>query len=84
MGVWPEERLAIGLRVVRAILRNGTERRGMLAVRLLHERGFGVTEVQGHSCEDVVEILDLMVERRHVPEVVQLLCQVDLIVIPQE
>lgn len=77
VGVWLEERFAIGLRVVRAIFRNGTERRGALAARLLRERGFGVTEVQGRGREDVVEILDLIVERRHVPEVVQLLRQVD-------
>lgn len=76
VGVWLEECFAVGLRVVRAIFRNGSERRGALAAQLLRERGYGVTEVQGRGHKDVVEILDLVVERRHVPEVVQLLRQV--------
>jgi len=77
VGVWLEEWLAIGLRVVRAIFRNGSAHRGVQAAQLLRERGFGVTEVQGRGLEDVVEILELVVERRNVPEVIQLLRQVD-------
>ncbi len=77
VGVWLEERFAVGLRVVRAIFRNGSEQRGARAAQLLREHGYGVTEVQGRGREDAVEILDLIVARRHVAEVTQLLRQVD-------
>ena len=65
-GMVLEERLAIGTLVVRAFL----PKEGAALVKNLHNRGYGVTYVDGHGVNGPVQVIYTIVMRRELPEVV--------------
>lgn len=67
VGMWIEGKLAFGLAIVRVISKHG----GVEVAEALREKGFGVTEFAGHGRDGTVEILDTVVKRRHIPEVLR-------------
>lgn len=70
VGLWIEEKLAIGLSSVRIISTHG----GVELAEALRARGFGVTEFTGQGRDGRVEIVYTVLRRRQVPE---LLAEVD-------
>jgi uncharacterized protein YebE (UPF0316 family) len=67
VGLWVEEKLAFGLAVVRIMSRHG----GVELADALRERGFGVTEYAGHGRDGRVEVVDTVVKRRRIKEVLR-------------
>jgi len=65
VGLWLEGKLAYGLAVVRVFSRHG----GVELAEALREKGFGVTEIAGQGRDGMVEIIDTVVKRRHVAEI---------------
>lgn len=65
IGLTIEERLAIGLAVVRVTSRHV----GVELAEALRAMGFGVTETAGHGREGTVEIVSTVVRRRDLPKV---------------
>lgn len=81
VGVWLEGRFALGMHAIRAICRSQRLDGGLtsgreLAARL-REEGFAVTEVEGRGLHSEVEILMIVVPRRRVPYVVDIIQQHD-------
>ncbi|NBC18039.1 MAG: DUF2179 domain-containing protein [Bacteroidetes bacterium] len=75
VGIWLENRFALGVNVVRAVCPAPTE--ANLEVRsptadALREAGFAVTEIGGRGREQSVTILDVVVPRRRVNVVLDL------------
>jgi uncharacterized protein YebE (UPF0316 family) len=68
VGLWVEERLALGLATVRIISEHG----GVEAADALREAGFGVTEFAGQGREGVVEVVFTAVRRAEVPQILRL------------
>lgn len=66
VGMWLENKLALGVCSVRAFSRDPQNE----LVRELRERGFGVTEQQGRGRDGAVDILHAVVRRRDVRDVV--------------
>lgn len=78
IGVTLEARVALGVNVVRAVFRgtpygNG----GTVAAERLRESGFAVTEMPGRGRESEVAILDVVVRRKNVPDVLNIVEQAD-------
>lgn len=77
VGVWVEEHFAMGTNVVRAVCRNEQGKRenakgaGHAAATALRDRGFAVTEIKGHGREHPVDILNIVAQRKQVPEVIE-------------
>lgn len=67
VGLWLEERLAMGLASVQIISRFG----GVELADGLRERGFGVTEFIGQGREGRVEVIQTVVRRRHIEDVME-------------
>lgn len=67
LGVWLEEKLALGLSTVQAICRDS----GEAVASSLRERGHGVTSVRGEGREGSVDIVSTVVRRRNVPRVIE-------------
>ncbi len=67
VGLWLEEKLAIGMAVVRVVSRYG----GVELAEALREKGFGVTEYAGQGRDGVVEIVDTVVRRREITSVLR-------------
>src|SRR5690625_4282094 len=67
VGMWVEGKLAFGLAIIRVISKHG----GVEVAEALREKGFGVTEFAGHGRDGNVEIVDTVVKRRRIPEVLQ-------------
>lgn len=67
VGMWLEEKLALGTATVQAFCRDPRPDVG----RALREAGFGVTEVEGEGLEGRVDIISTVVRRRQVPRVLQ-------------
>ncbi len=79
-GLWLEEKLAFGLSVVRAVCKNEPSPIGLpgeVVAQKLREQGFAVTEVPGKGRDGTVDILNIVVPRKLVPEVIQLIEQYD-------
>jgi uncharacterized protein YebE (UPF0316 family) len=77
VGVWLESRFALGTNVVQAICRtdqlpDGTTSGRRTAGRL-REEGFAVTEVEGRGLHSNVEILNVVVPRKRVPVVMDII-----------
>ena len=68
-GMVIEERLAIGTLVVRAFL----SKDGATLVKNLHNRGYGVTYVDGHGANGPVQVIYTIVMRRELPDVVDII-----------
>lgn len=74
VGVSLEGRFALGINVVRAVFRGAPlSSTGPAAARLLRERGYAVTEMPGRGRESDVDILNIVVQRKKVPDVLQIL-----------
>lgn len=77
VGIWLEGFFALGLSAVRAVCRpdeaGAEESSAAEAARAVREAGFAVTELEGHGRDGNVRILNLVVPRKRVPEVVRLL-----------
>ncbi len=69
VGMLIEDRLAIGSLVVRCILPAG----GDEVMRLLHESGFGATEVDGQGANGPVKLIYVALKRKHLKEVTQII-----------
>ncbi|HEX7118305.1 MAG TPA: DUF2179 domain-containing protein [Longimicrobiales bacterium] len=67
VGLWLEEKLAIGMAVIRVVSRYG----GVELAEALREKGFGVTEFAGQGRDGTVEIVDTVVRRREVGAVLR-------------
>lgn len=65
VGLWFEEKMALGLSTVRIISRHG----GVELAEALRDMGFGVTEFAGHGREGLVEVVYTVCKRRQVPRV---------------
>jgi uncharacterized protein YebE (UPF0316 family) len=65
VGMWIEGKLAFGMAIVRIMSKHG----GVEVAEALREKGFGVTEFAGHGRDGGVEIVDTVIKRRHIPDV---------------
>lgn len=65
IGLWLEEKLALGLATFNIISRQG----GVEIAQGLRDRGFGVTEFLGQGREGSVEMVNTVVRRRQVRDV---------------
>ncbi len=78
VGVWLEGRFALGMNVVRAVFRGDPlGNAGPVAASVLREQGYAVTEMPGRGKESAVDILNIVVPRRRVPEVLRTLQEQD-------
>jgi uncharacterized protein YebE (UPF0316 family) len=68
-GMVMEEKLAIGTLVVRAFL----PKEGTALVKNLHEKGYGVTHVDGYGANGPVKVIYTIVLRKELPEVVDII-----------
>lgn len=68
VGLWIEEKLAIGLATVRIVSRFG----GVELAEALREVGHGVTEFLGQGREGRVEFIYTVVKRREVPRILSI------------
>ena len=73
VGITIERAVAYGLALVRIISRHG----GVEIAHALRERGYGVTEIGGFGREGSVEILNSVVHRSHLDEVMRIVDQYD-------
>lgn len=62
VGLWIEERLALGLATIQVISREG----GVEVAEALREMGFGVTEFAGQGREGRVEVVQTVIRRRQI------------------
>ena len=67
VGLWLEEKLAFGLASIQVISQHG----GVELAEALRERGFGVTEFAGQGREGRVEVIQTVVLRRQIRDVIQ-------------
>jgi uncharacterized protein YebE (UPF0316 family) len=68
VGIWIEDRLALGTLVVRIIARQD----GEALMTALHDAGFGVTGVDGEGTTGPVKILYTIIKRKHLNQVRQI------------
>lgn len=68
VGLWLEERLAVGLASVQVMARTG----GVELAEALREVGFGVTEFLGQGREGRVEVVHTVVRRRQLDDVLRI------------
>jgi len=69
VGLWLEDRMALGTLVLRVIVPQDGE---TLAQRL-HEAGFGVTSVDGRGATEAVKLIYTVVKRRHAHQVMAII-----------
>lgn len=68
VGLWVEERLALGLATVRIISEHG----GVEMADALRDQGFGVTEFAGQGREGLVEVVYTVARRADVRRILQI------------
>ena len=73
VGITIERLVAYGLSAVRIVSRHG----GVEIAEALRERGYGVTEMAGFGREGRVEIINSVVQRAHLDEVMQIVDRFD-------
>ena len=73
VGMWIEERLAIGFTHIQII----SSRRGAVIAEKLREAGFGVTEVSARGKDGMVSLLNLSVRRKQMLEVENIVNEYD-------
>lgn len=69
VGLWIEERMALGLATVRTMVREG----GAAVAAALREEGYGVTELVGQGREGPVEVLYSVLRRRRVKRALEVI-----------
>lgn len=72
LGVMLENKLAIGTACIQAVIDEDKKDELCTALR---ERGFGVTIIEGHGMERVVDVLMIFLKRKCVPEAIELIRQ---------
>ena len=73
IGMWLEEKLAMGMLTLRIFaVREGPDLSKRLAAA-----GFGVTTLPGHGAESQVEVLFVIIQRRNLNQVVQIIREVN-------
>lgn len=82
VGVWLEQRFALGVNVVHAVIRRtepgrAKDPRAVTAATHLRGDGYAVTELEGLGLQSSVDILNIVVARRNVPNVVEIIRQSD-------
>lgn len=81
VGVWLEGRFALGVNVVRAVIRRpkgeNKAASAVRAARLLRSEGFAVTEMEGRGLRSYVDILNVVAARRSVPHVIRIIREQD-------
>lgn len=73
VGMWIEERLALGFTNIQII----SSRRGAVMAEKLRENGFGVTEIPARGKDGMVSMLSLSVRRKQVVEVEKVVNECD-------
>ncbi len=69
VGMWLEDRLAIGTFILRVIVpEHGNE-----LLKKIHAAGFGVTSVDGNGSSGPVQLIYTIVKRRHVNQVLKII-----------
>jgi uncharacterized protein YebE (UPF0316 family) len=63
VGLWLEEKMALGLSAVRVMSRHG----GVEIAEALREQGFGVTEFPAQGRDGRMEVVYAVLQRRHLP-----------------
>ncbi len=82
VGLWIEERMALGLATVRTMVRE----RGAAVAAALREEGYGVTELVGQGREGPVEVLYSVHRRRRVKralEVIEAMAPASFVVVDE-
>ncbi|NJC96578.1 MAG: DUF2179 domain-containing protein [Anaerolineae bacterium] len=69
VGMWMEDRLALGTFVLRVIVQEN----GELLAQTIHEAGFGVTTIDGLGSAGPVKVVYTIVKRRHVNQVLSII-----------
>lgn len=74
VGIWIENRLAIGTLILRTILPDeGTQATGLAAI--LHQAGYGVTRVSGEGANGPVQLIYTVIRRKDLQQVSALIRQ---------
>jgi uncharacterized protein YebE (UPF0316 family) len=73
IGITIEGALAYGLSTMRVV----SQHSGVEIAEALRERGYGVTEIPGYGREGRVEIVNSVVQRQHLEEVMRIVEQLD-------
>ncbi len=73
IGLWLEEKLAIGMVAVRVFLKKDSD----LLVQKLQDTGFGVTRLRGMGTQGASDIIYTLIKRRSMSEVIDLIHQVN-------
>jgi uncharacterized protein YebE (UPF0316 family) len=73
VGMWIEERLALGFTNIQII----SSRRGVAMAQKLRENGFGVTEIPARGKDGMVSMLSLSVRRKQVLDVEKIVNECD-------
>ena len=73
VGVWIEERLALGFTHIQII----SPRRGAILSQRLREDGFAVTEIPARGKDGTVSMLDLSVRRNQVTDIEKIINECD-------
>ena len=71
VGMYIEDRLAIGTQVMRIIIPNGAE----ALTQNLHDAGYGVTQVDGQGANGPVKLIYTVVKRKDIPLVLGIIHQ---------
>lgn len=77
VGVWLENRLAMGTSAIRAVFQTHEGTFGPAAAERLREEGYAVTEMGGRGRESDVAILNVVVPRRRVQHVLHIVENTD-------
>jgi uncharacterized protein YebE (UPF0316 family) len=82
VGIWLEERFALGTNVVHAVIRRAAgdvskAPRALDAAHRLRAEGFAVTELEGLGLHSSVDILNVVVARRNASQVVGIIREAD-------
>ncbi|MGB9672709.1 MAG: DUF2179 domain-containing protein [Anaerolineales bacterium] len=73
IGLWLEEKLAIGMVAVRVFLKKDSE----AFIHKLQEAGYGVTRLSGMGTQGAIDIIYTLIRRRSLPEVINMIHQVN-------
>ncbi|MDK1029468.1 MAG: DUF5698 domain-containing protein [Anaerolineae bacterium] len=73
VGLWAEERLAVGFTLIQII----SPRRGSVMAERLRGEGFGVTEIPARGKDGMVTMLSLSVRRKEVVTVEKIVNEID-------
>ncbi|MFZ5808718.1 MAG: DUF2179 domain-containing protein [Chloroflexota bacterium] len=73
IGLWVEEKLAIGMVAVRVFMKQDSE----ILMEKLKQAGYGVTRLSGMGTQGAIDIIYTLIHRRSLPDVVDLIHQVN-------